>query len=101
MGDREFEVIHSPGHSEDSICLFNEDEGVLFAGDTQVIVRSGNGGYEDGFVKAMEDICQRQVREIYFGHGAPLCQGARGALWDSLKNIREAKSRLKQGRDGG
>jgi glyoxylase-like metal-dependent hydrolase (beta-lactamase superfamily II) len=101
MGDRDFEVIHTPGHSEDSICLFNEDEGVLFVGDTQVIVRPGNAEYEERFVRAMEDICRRSVKEIYFGHGAPLCQGVQRMLWDSLRNIREANSRLKPGKEGG
>lgn len=96
MGDREFEVIHTPGHSEDSISLFNEEDGVLFVGDAQVIVRSGGGGYEEGFVQAMKNICQRKVKEIYFGHGDPICQGVQGLLTDSLKNIRGANRRVKQ-----
>ena len=28
-----FEVIHTPGHSEDHICLYERDEGWLFTGD--------------------------------------------------------------------
>lgn len=34
LGDRQFTVIHTPGHSFDSICLLEERTGVLFAGDT-------------------------------------------------------------------
>jgi len=96
MGDRVFEVIHTPGHSEDSISLFNEDHGILFVGDAPVIVRSGGGGHEKGFVQAMKNICQRNVKEIYFGHGDPICQGAQSLLTDSLKNIREANREFKQ-----
>lgn len=96
MGDREYEVIHTPGHSEDSICLFNEEDGILFVGDAQVIVRSGVGGYEEGFVQAMKNICQRNVKEIYFGHGDPICEGVQGLLTYSLKNIRAANRRTKQ-----
>jgi glyoxylase-like metal-dependent hydrolase (beta-lactamase superfamily II) len=96
MGDQEFEVIHTPGHSEDSISLFNEENGVLFVGDSQVIVRSGGGGYEEGFVKAMKNICQRNVKAIYFGHGEPILQGAQSLLMDSLKNIRSANRKFKQ-----
>jgi glyoxylase-like metal-dependent hydrolase (beta-lactamase superfamily II) len=96
MGDREFEVIHTPGHSDDSISLFNEDDGVLFVGDTPVIVRSEEGAYEDCFIKAMEDICRRSVRKIYFGHGEMICEGAQSLLADSLRNIRATKRRLKQ-----
>jgi len=40
MGDEDFEVIHTPGHSSDSICLYNRAEGVLFAGDTPLLIMS-------------------------------------------------------------
>src|ERR1700690_2924679 len=49
MGDRIFQVIHTPGHSSDSICLYNEDEGVLFAGDSPLVITSPDGSYEAGF----------------------------------------------------
>jgi glyoxylase-like metal-dependent hydrolase (beta-lactamase superfamily II) len=93
LGDRDFEVIHTPGHSTDSICLFNEAEGVLFAGDSPVLTRSTDGGHEAGFVNALREICQRDVREIYFGHGAPVVEGVRSLLLDSLANVREPARR--------
>lgn len=34
LGDRLIRVLHTPGHTPDSICLFDEAEGVLFCGDT-------------------------------------------------------------------
>jgi glyoxylase-like metal-dependent hydrolase (beta-lactamase superfamily II) len=34
LGGRVLEVMHTPGHSPDSICLFDEHEGLLFGGDT-------------------------------------------------------------------
>ena len=34
LGDRELTVIHAPGHSPDGICLFDERNGLLFAGDS-------------------------------------------------------------------
>jgi glyoxylase-like metal-dependent hydrolase (beta-lactamase superfamily II) len=96
MGDRDFEVIHIPGHSEDSISLFCEEDGILFVGDSPVIVRSEGGGYEEGFVKAMKNICGRNVKAIYFGHGDPILEGAHSLLLGSLKNIRNANRRFKQ-----
>ncbi|HHU91958.1 MAG TPA: MBL fold metallo-hydrolase [Halanaerobiaceae bacterium] len=36
-----FRVIHSPGHTPGSICLYNEEEGILFSGDT--IFKNGYG----------------------------------------------------------
>lgn len=95
IGDRDFEVIHIPGHSMDSIALFNADEGVLFVGDAPVVVNSTNGGHEDGFVRALSDICQRNVRKIYFGHGDPILKGARSLLNGSLANARKANGQKK------
>ena len=93
LGDRDFEVIHMPGHSIDSICLFEETEGVLFAGDSPVLVRSPDGKHEAGFVNALRDICQRDVRAIYFGHGEPVVENVRNQLLESLANVREANDR--------
>ena len=85
MGDGVFEVIHMPGHSSDSICLFNEAEGVLFAGDSPVLITSSCGTYEAGFLVALEKLCARDVRRIYFGHGAPLTQRCNERLRESQR----------------
>ena len=100
LGDRDFEVIHMPGHSIDSICLFAETEGVLFAGDSPVLVRSPDGKHEAGFVNALRDICQRDVREIYFGHGEPVVENVRNLLLESLANARDANDRANEKRAG-
>jgi glyoxylase-like metal-dependent hydrolase (beta-lactamase superfamily II) len=34
LGDRKLQVLHTPGHSPDCICLFDEKNGLLFGGDT-------------------------------------------------------------------
>lgn len=34
LGGRRLQVLHTPGHSPGSICLWSEKEGLLFAGDT-------------------------------------------------------------------
>ncbi len=92
-GDRFFEVIHTPGHSDDSICLYCQADGVLFVGDTPVIIRSVNGTYEPRFVQALERLCQKDVRTIYFGHGDPLSENAQAVLLESLHNVRRAIER--------
>ncbi len=88
LGDRHFEVMHTPGHSSDSICLFCEEDGALFSGDTPVIVRSTGSTYEEDFIKAIERLCRRDVKSIYFGHGEPMLEGCSAALRRSLDNIR-------------
>ncbi len=85
MGDRYFEIIHTPGHSSDSICLYNQAEGILFAGDTPVLIPSATGTYEAGFLAALEKICERDVRQIYFGHGPPLTERCNERLRESQR----------------
>jgi glyoxylase-like metal-dependent hydrolase (beta-lactamase superfamily II) len=84
MGDQYFEVIHTPGHSSDSICLYNRSEGVIFAGDSPLLIASATGTYEPGFLAALEKICARDVRAIYFGHGPPLMERCNQRLRESL-----------------
>jgi glyoxylase-like metal-dependent hydrolase (beta-lactamase superfamily II) len=92
-GDRELEVIYTPGHSDDSICLYCEADGALFVGDTPVIIWSAEGSYDERFVRALARLCERDVRAIYFGHGNPVTEDAQTVLLESLKNVRQAMGR--------
>ena len=85
MGDEFFEVIHMPGHSSDSICLYNGTEGVLFAGDSPILIAHGAGAYEPGFLAAFEKLCARDVRIIFFGHGPPLLENCNQRVRESWK----------------
>ena len=93
MGDTMFEVLHTPGHSEDSICLYHEPDGVLFVGDTPVIIRSPGGTYEPRFIESLERICSRRVNTIYFGHGDPLTKDADRHLRHSLDIVKASARR--------
>jgi glyoxylase-like metal-dependent hydrolase (beta-lactamase superfamily II) len=89
-GDRIFEVLHTPGHSSDSICLYCPEEGVLFAGDTPLLVHANDGTYEENFAAALEKICARNIRTIYFGHGAPLLKDCNTRLQRSLEIVNKS-----------
>lgn len=94
LGDRMFEVIHTPGHSSDSICLYCEENGVLFAGDTPLIINSANGSYDKSFVQVLEKICSRDIKAIYPGHGPSLLDKCNERLHDSLENVKKKKHDL-------
>jgi glyoxylase-like metal-dependent hydrolase (beta-lactamase superfamily II) len=98
MGDRDFEVIHTPGHSSDSVCLYNRTQGVLFAGDAPVVTASPGGAYEPPFLAALEKLCRRDVRLIYFGHGAPLGERCNERLHETLR-IAAGRSPAPAGRE--
>lgn len=91
IADRMGEIIYSPGHSSDSICLYFEEEGILFAGDTPLIIHSPGNSYESGFIKALEYICRKNVNTIYFGHGSPLTQNCNEMLQETLQNVRKSQ----------
>ena len=90
-GDQEFQVLCTPGHSEDSICLYCPSDGTLFAGDTPVVIRA-DGSYEDWFVQVLERLSRKEIRTIYFGHGSSLHKNAQAVLAESLKNVMAAKT---------
>lgn len=89
-GDRMFEVIFTPGHSDDSICLYCEEDGVLFVGDTPVVIRSTDGAHEEDLVRALERLCRKDVKAIYFGHGNPLFDDCNAQLRSSLRNVEKS-----------
>ena len=91
MGDGIFEVIYTPGHSSDSICLYCQGEGVLFAGDSPIVIQSCEGTHEDGFVSALIRLARKNIKAIYFGHGYPLLKDCNRRIRSSLKM---AQSRL-------
>jgi glyoxylase-like metal-dependent hydrolase (beta-lactamase superfamily II) len=90
LGDRTFEVIHSPGHSHDSICLYCEQDRTLFAGDTTLIVQFVGGTYEEGYIHALEKLCRRDIQTVNFGHGKPLSRNCIKVLRNTLKNVKES-----------
>jgi glyoxylase-like metal-dependent hydrolase (beta-lactamase superfamily II) len=92
-GDRILEVLHTPGHSSDSICLYCPEEAVLFAGDTTLLVHDSDSTYEEDFAAALEKICARNIRTIYFGHGAPLVADCNARLQRSLEIVNKSVKR--------
>ena len=90
LGDRMFNVIHTPGHSTDSICLYCEEDKVLFAGDTPLIIRRPGDTYQHEFLIALEKLSRRDIETIYFGHGQPMTVNCNSLIRNSLENVRKS-----------
>jgi len=103
IGDRNFEVIHIPGHSDDSISLYSEEDGILFLGDAPIPVRFPGGTYEPGFVHALKILCRKNIRIIYPGHGEPIKEGAYDQVKSSLGIVLQSnkKGRVLSMTEGG
>jgi glyoxylase-like metal-dependent hydrolase (beta-lactamase superfamily II) len=79
LGDRRFEVIHTPGHSPGGIALWEAATGVLFSGD---IVYDGplieDTYHSDAahYIASMLRLLELPVRVVHGGH-FPSYEGAR------------------------
>ena len=90
LGDREFEVLHTPGHSDDSICLYCDRERTLFAGDIPFDVKTPGGSYPGELLASLERIASRDVTTIYAGHASPVTSGIPELLRRTIRNIRQS-----------
>ena len=91
IGDGSFEVIHTPGHSNDSICLYNKREKLLFAGDSPLIIKSKDYSFDQSFISVLEKLVELDIETIYFGHGNPLIVGCKEVLKHSISCIKAPK----------
>jgi glyoxylase-like metal-dependent hydrolase (beta-lactamase superfamily II) len=79
LGDRRFEVIHTPGHSPGGIMLFEAATGVLFSGDTVYDGPLIDDAYHSdiaAYVATMKRILDLAPRVVHGGHFASF-DGAR------------------------
>lgn len=67
-----FEVIHTPGHSEDHICLYEPHEGWLFSGDAYIggKDRALRADYNIwGIIASLKSLSEREIDLIFTGSG--------------------------------
>ena len=92
LGGKEWAVIHTPGHADDHICLWNEEMGVLFSGDhvlpTITPHISGLSAHDDPlqvFFDSLERVEQLQgATTVLPAHGDPFVDAA-----ERSRSIRE------------
>ncbi|MEC9105082.1 MAG: MBL fold metallo-hydrolase, partial [Pseudomonadota bacterium] len=71
LGDRQFEVIHTPGHSPGGIALWEQATGVLISGDIiydgPLIEDTYHSNAQD-YVRSMRRLLDLPVRVVHGGH---------------------------------
>lgn len=68
IADRMFEVIHTPFHSEDSICLYCEEEEILFSGDTPLLNDTKLPVDNKIYLQSLRKLANYEITKIYTGH---------------------------------
>jgi glyoxylase-like metal-dependent hydrolase (beta-lactamase superfamily II) len=70
-GNWELEIIHSPGHTKGSICLYDRNRKVLFSGDTLFNngkSRTDLGGCDDLLSCSLNKIKKLEIEHLFPGH---------------------------------
>jgi hypothetical protein len=73
----EWEVIHTPGHTIDSMCLYHKETGTVISGDsvlpqaTAEADKSG-GGRLDHYLYGMKQLMKKEIVHLLPGHGVPV-----------------------------
>ncbi len=91
FGSIRLRVLHTPGHTEGSVCLYDADDGLLFSGDTLFAGGWGRvdlpGGDPDAMVESLGRFLELEDRvRVFPGHG-PETTIARERAW--LELVRE------------
>ncbi len=69
-------VLHTPGHTLDSVCLYHEETRSLFTGDTVLPFAASTpdeigGGRQDYLLFSVKVLRHMEVDNIFPGHGMP------------------------------
>jgi glyoxylase-like metal-dependent hydrolase (beta-lactamase superfamily II) len=72
IGDRQFKVLHLPGHSPDSIALFDEADGLFFSGDAiydDTLIDTLPDSDRAAYASTMQRLLDLPIRIGHGGHG--------------------------------
>lgn len=84
-----FQVIYTPGHSSDHVCLFEPDNGWLFSGDAYIggQDRALRKGYDiHGIIASLKKLAQFPVQMIFAGSGTIRINGVK-PLQDKIAHL--------------
>ena len=91
FGEIRLSVLHSPGHTEGSVCLLAADEGLLFSGDTLFAGGWGRidlpGGSPEAMAASIARLTELEDRlAVLPGHGATTTIGRERAWMDLVRS---------------
>lgn len=87
-GDDFLEVIHTPGHSSDSICLYAPSAKALFSGDTQLKFNEPCESYAREYTTGLIKLAGHSIQSIYSGHDAPRMQDCQRMLLKTVEHLK-------------
>lgn len=101
-GEYKLKILHTPGHTSGSICIYDPFQRFMFTGDTVVageyltpMLESGSAG---DFVNSIERLLTLKIDDLYPGHGPESRDPEADLNWanqaarDKLAAFREAQT---------
>jgi len=78
VGDAAMQVIHTPGHTIGSMCLYDREGSALFSGDTLFVGGVGRWDLPTGshaaLIRSLKRLEALEFKDLYPGHGE-VCRG--------------------------
>jgi len=86
-----FKVLHTPGHTAGSICLWDAERSILISGDTVFSMGVGrfdlSGGDFDSLVGSLRRLSELGVEKLLPGHGEWIESDGADAIKSGLESI--------------
>ncbi len=90
----EYQVIHTPGHTPGSICLYNHHNKAIFVGDNLKYIDGKIEGPGDRLLpepnkykESMEKLANLDIEVIFCGHTRPITSHASELLTEYVKTL--------------
>jgi len=88
----EWEVIHTPGHTIDGICLYHEPTGTVISGDSvlpEAVVDADKtaGGRWDHYLYGLKQLMKKDIAHILPGHGVPVALTGRRTVGETYESV--------------
>ncbi|HSR35668.1 MAG TPA: MBL fold metallo-hydrolase [Desulfurivibrionaceae bacterium] len=87
-GEDYLEVLHTPGHSSDSICLYAPASRALFSGDTQLGDLAQSGSFCQEYLDSLKKLTERKIEVIFTGHNGPVTKKCGEMIAQTLRVVR-------------
>ncbi|NLI81447.1 MAG: MBL fold metallo-hydrolase [Deltaproteobacteria bacterium] len=88
----EWEIIHTPGHTIDSICFYHAPSKTVITGDT-VLPHSmaeadkSAGGEIQHYLYSLKALLKKDVENVWPGHGAPVFNFGRRVIEETYEGV--------------
>jgi hypothetical protein len=87
-----WEVIHTPGHTIDGICLYHEPTRTVISGDSVVPdtiadVDKAGGGRLDHYLYGLKQLLKKDIAHVLPGHGVPVAVTGKYAVEQTYEGV--------------